>query len=332
MQVPNLPLPSDSFHIAFCVDNNYFRSMGATIASILAQNPTRHFTFHVFAFAFPEDHARRLREFESDPRVKIAFHLLDTNTFEKFSGHVKSSYISLSTFSRLVVPGILKDVTDRVLYLDADILCTGSLDELASMDLSDTIALVVSDVGWKTGTLPDGRYNVLKLQHKEYFNAGVVFINIKKWEENQVSTEAIDALVKRGKELTFNDQDALNIVLNGRVRYIDKKWNYIYSMIADLKGGRTTVSSLGDAALVHFAGAIKPWNNWCRHEAAAIFKKYHALSPWHDTPLDEHPVNYKEMRIFARFLRAKGETLKSARWYASYLRKSIGRKIPARSS
>lgn len=329
---PDVALPKarvtqkHSFHIAFCVDNHYFRSMGATIASIAANNPGRHFTFHVFAFSLTHDQRRRLRKLEENKNIAVVPHVIDRSIFNEFSELVQSSYISLSTFTRLIVPSLLKNFSDQVLYLDADMLCVGSIDELAAMDISDTIALVISDVGWTTRGVADGRYTTLNLPHKEYFNAGVIYINIKKWEENRISNAAIEALLKYGKKLEFNDQDALNIVLNGRARYIDKKWNYIYSLIADLKQGKLAMDSTGDAVFIHFAGAIKPWNDWSTHNAREMFKKYHALSPWSDMSLDQAPLNYKEMRIFARLLLKQGQIDSGVRWYAKYLFKSFARK------
>lgn len=316
-----------SFHIAFCVDNHYFRSMGATIASVIANNPGRRFTFHVFAFSITPEQTRRMQEFEKNPDIRMVPHVVDPAIFREFSDMIQSSYLSLSTFTRLIIPSALKDQTDRVLYLDADMLCVGSVDELAAMDISDTIALVIPDVGWTTNNQPDGRYSVLNLKHKQYFNAGVIYINIPLWEQNRISETAIQTLLADSKKLAFNDQDALNIVLDGRARYIAVKWNYIYSMIADLKQGKLQMASVGDAVFIHFAGAIKPWNDWSGHNARDMFKHYHALSPWRDMALDQAPLNYKEMRICSRSLMKQGRYLEGLRWYVRYLWTSLAGKF-----
>lgn len=318
---------NSSFHIAFCVDNHYFRSMGATIASIIANNPDRHFTFHVFTFAISDDQRQRLGKFEEYENISICVHVVDSAIFREFAEMIQSSYYSLSTFTRLIIPSVLKTITEKVLYLDADMLCVGNVDELAAMDISDTNALVISDVGWKISGSLDGRYTVLNLKNKQYFNAGVIYINIQKWEENHVSEEAIQTLLKHGKKLAFNDQDALNIVLDGRARYIGIKWNHIYSLIADLKQGKLKMGPVGDAVFIHFAGAIKPWNDWSQHDSRDLFNKYHALSPWSDIPLDQAPLNHKEMRICSRSLINQGRILDGLRWYFKYVLSSLERKL-----
>ncbi|WDZ95089.1 glycosyltransferase [Herbaspirillum sp. WKF16] len=317
----------DAFHIAFCVDNHYFRAMGAMIASIIAHNPRRRFVFHVFAFHVSEDNARRMKEIELNPDIQVVPHVVDPSLFQGFADMIASSYYSLSTFTRLIVPSVLKDVTDRVFYLDADMLCIGSLDELAAMDLEDTVALVVEDVGWSTPEGRDGRYSVLGMKARHYFNAGILYINIHEWEKHRISETAIELLLSNREKLTFNDQDALNIVLEGRVRYIPIKWNYIYSMIADLKRGKLSMDAVGDAVILHFAGLIKPWNDWSGHVARELYLRYHALSAWRDTPLDTAPLNHKEMRIHSRSLMKRGRIALGLYWYLRFAQAALARKL-----
>jgi UDP-glucose:(glucosyl)LPS alpha-1,3-glucosyltransferase len=123
-------------------------------------------------------------------------------------------------------------------------------------------------------------------------------------------------------------------VLDCKVRYIAVKWNYIYSMIADLKRGKLTMDSVGDAVLIHYAGLIKPWNDWSGHQAREQFAKYHALSAWSDVPLDQAPLNHKEMRIHARSLFKRGHRLEAIYWFfahiASIVRKKLKNKTASR--
>lgn len=319
--------PEASFHIAFCVDHHYFRSMGATIASIIAHNPSQHFTFHIFAFAISDAQRQRLAIMERHPHIRVCPHVVDPTRFSEFSDMLASSYYSLSTFTRLVIPSMLKELTNRVLYLDADILCIGSIDELVAMDNHDTIACVISDVGWTTKTGKDGRYRTLKLNNPQYFNAGVIDINIPLWEHHNISEAAIHTLLHTEQQLDFNDQDALNIVLDGRARYIPVKWNYIYGMITDLKRGKLHMVPVGDAVFIHFAGAIKPWNDWSGHAARNLFARYHAMSAWHDLPLDQEPMNYKEMRICSRLRLRQGRLISSVAWHCRYLIRSIEKRV-----
>lgn len=305
-----------TFHIAFCVDNHYFRSMGATITSLIENNPDVHFVFHIFAFAVSDEHRRRLRQLENKFDISIRIHLIDPAVFREFAHFTQSSYYSPSIFSRLLIPTILQGTTDRVLYLDADILCVGNITELMDMDISDTVAVVVPDAEATTRR----RCAELRLKQQAYFNSGVMYMNIDLWMANKITESTIDALLRNGEKFRFPDQDALNVVLEGRARFVDKKWNYLHGLIGDLEQGRWKMRLTGDAVFIHFAGAVKPWSNWIQHESRDLFAKYHALSAWSDMPLDEVPVNYKEMRMHSRFLLRQGRVIESLRWYWKYMR------------
>lgn len=57
-----------------------------------------------------------------------------------------------------------------------------------------------------------------------YFNAGVMFINTSEWKKNNITQKALE-MINSGKVYRYADQDVLNILLNGRVHYLDKKYN-----------------------------------------------------------------------------------------------------------
>lgn len=306
-----------SFHIAFCVDNNYFRAMGGTIASIIDNNPGQHFTFHVLAFDAAEDHQRRLKQLEQQYPVSTRLHVLDLNSFTQFSHFIDHSHYSLSIFARLAIPTVLQDLTARVLYLDADILCVGKLDEMTDMDISQDIAVVVPDA---PVTL-QRRVAALGLKHQQYFNSGVMLINIPQWLSADITKQTLDTLLEDRPDMRFPDQDALNIVLDGRARYISPRWNYLYDLIHDLNVSKFALRPVGKAVFIHFAGAVKPWTDWSGHDARHLFRKYLLLSPWADMPLDAEPRNSKEMRMHSRFMYRQGRPLESLKWYIRYLRK-----------
>lgn len=84
---------------------------------------------------------------------------------------------------------------------------------------------------------------------------------------------------------------------------------------------------VGDAVFIHFAGAIKPWNDWSGHAARNLFARYHAMSAWHDLPLDQEPMNYKEMRICSRLRLRQGRLISSVAWHCRYLIRSIEKRV-----
>ncbi|MFJ3058828.1 glycosyltransferase family 8 protein [Herbaspirillum sp. NPDC087042] len=306
----------EAFHIVFCVDDRYFRCMGATIASIIEHNPQRHFTFHVLATKVSEHNRQLFEGLRARPGIEACIHLLDPRMFERFEQYTRSSYYSSAIFARLVIPEVLGAFTDRVLYLDADILCVGSIDALADMNLDEDIVAVVPDAKATT----ERRVAALQLKHGKYFNSGMLYINIPRWQEAGISRQTIDAILQQGERFRFPDQDALNVVLDGRARYIDIRWNYLYGLVGDLEGNRPALDiAPGAATFIHFAGSVKPWGAWCEHDSVKLFEHYHRQSAWSALPLDMEPQNYKEARMHSRFLWARGKRMQSLQWYMRYL-------------
>lgn len=304
-----------SFHIAFCVDNNYFHALGGAVMSIIMHNIRQHFTFHIFTLEISQENYLCLRQFEKMYFIHIKLHKLDKILFSKFSYLINNSHYSLSIFTRLVIPTILHGQIKRILYLDADILCVNNIDDLINLDISSDIIVVVKD----TPVTMRRRIKALKLKHKTYFNGGFMFININYWINHDITKLALNTLLSKKINMRFNDQDALNIVLNGKARFISPVWNYLYSLIQDLEMNKFIINSLHNVIFIHFAGIIKPWSIWSKHNALILFQKYLSLSPWADMKFDSEPENTKEMRIYSRCMLRQGYFLKSVKWYLKYL-------------
>lgn len=99
---------------------------------------------------------------------------------------------------------------DKLIYLDADTMCHMSLEEFAKVDISNAEIGVCLDYM--------GRFWV----KKDYFNAGVLYINMKKVKETNLFEKAIDLL--KTTKYFFSDQTALYKASTSRV-YMPMRFN-----------------------------------------------------------------------------------------------------------
>ncbi|MEU1844731.1 glycosyltransferase family 8 protein [Micromonospora sediminicola] len=170
------------------------------------------------------------------------------------------SYLSAAMYLRLLIPHALPPDVHRLVYLDSDVLCTGSLAELRDLDLAGAPLGAVRDAFTRrlidTGGLPGiyGRYHDLDAQ-APYLNSGVLLIDVPRWKALDVTAKALDYVARHADESRFPDQDALNHAVYGRWTRMPKRWNHMMAWRLDPRvGGNVT-----DASVIHFAGPVKPW-------------------------------------------------------------------------
>lgn len=307
------PVKAEPVHVVFGVDAGYYRGMGVAIVSVVNNNPGRQFVFHVFAFTASDADRRRLQALERQIGMPVRVHLLAAESLQAFRQFPCFSQHSLGTFIRLLIPGRMRGIASTVLYLDADLLCFGALDDLLATDVSDVIAAAAAD---EALTTVNTQVASLGLRHRRYFNAGVMLINVEQWVAHNVENSTLEILSSR--PLRFADQDALNISLDGHTRYVEDRWNHRYHLVDYLMRGDTRLNLPGAPALVHFTGPVKPWQDWCLHEARQIFVDLQATTPWADVALDP-PRTPRELKLFSKFLVRQQRPLEGVFWHIKYL-------------
>jgi len=178
--------------------------------------------------------------------------------FERFS----TAYVPMA-YARLLLPHIFSDHVTKVLYLDVDVLVLNELGPIWEIDLDGAAFGAVVDThsqehskrlrldGYRDANMP-GASDVCR--PCEYFNSGVLLIDLPRWKQERVSERAMQYLAQH-PEAMLPDQDALNVVYAGLWKPLDFRWNWQQH---DLKG-YSQMPQGGLPAIVHFAGRRKPW-------------------------------------------------------------------------
>ncbi|MFQ3418521.1 lipopolysaccharide 3-alpha-galactosyltransferase, partial [Escherichia coli] len=205
-----------------------------------------------------------------------------------------------ATYFRFIIADYFYHKHEKILYLDADIACKGSIKELLDYQFStNEIAAVVAerDVEWW-----QNRASVLTTPQlaSGYFNAGFLLINIDEWNLNNISSKAIEMLRDPDwvSKITHLDQDVLNVLLNGKVKFISEKYNTRYSINYELKD-KVDNPVNDDTVFIHYVGPTKPWHEWADYPVSRSFLIAKAASPWSKEDLLK-PVNSNQYRYCAK--------------------------------
>jgi lipopolysaccharide biosynthesis glycosyltransferase len=301
----SLATSASAFHIALGIDENYARCMGVLLVSLLAANPDTPLIFHVFTESIKPEDLQRISSLTENRRTTITLYYINKSALAELPA---SGHYSTAVYYRIVMPSILGSLTDRVLYLDSDIICLGSLSGLAGLDLNDRAVAAVQDVQ----RVVVEKVSELKLQSQFYFNSGVMLIDIAKWNEADISSRVLQVLAGNKTGFSLVDQDALNIVLDGNVLPLPPIWNQVYDL------GQMTHDPVAGTIFLHYTGAVKPWRLSGRHRLSNWYRNFENASPWAGSPLLA-PTVYKEMEIYARLALKSGDLPTASVWYWKYL-------------
>ena len=195
--------------ICLSADNNYAKYMATTIISILKNSmEDEEIVFHLLDGGISDENKDKLLSLKSVKNCEMYFYIPDIKKYEEWYSKGNYKEWSPAAFYRLSIPSIIPNV-DKILYLDCDIIVNLSLRELFEIDIENYYALVCREH--------------LK---SDYFNSGVLMINNKLWRESNIEKVFYDYFYKNYKDYKLPDQDLLNDVLKGKVKIIDKKWNF----------------------------------------------------------------------------------------------------------
>ncbi|EMB4324134.1 lipopolysaccharide 3-alpha-galactosyltransferase [Pluralibacter gergoviae] len=283
-------------HVAWGIDQNFLFGCGVSITSILQHNPAMAFVFHVFIDAISDADARRFAELADRYQTTVEIHIVNCERLKAFP---TTKNWSVAMYFRFVIGDYFIGRQEKILYLDADIVCKGDIRGLAEADLMDCVAGAVAerDAAWWAIRADSLDCPALA---QGYFNSGVLLIDIRRWQSEHVSGKAMEMLSDSAitRRLSYMDQDILNMILLGKVRFLDGKYNTQFSLNYELKP-RFVSPITAETVLIHYVGPTKPWHAWACYPSAQPFMAAKAASPWQAVPLMK-PGNSNYARYCAK--------------------------------
>jgi lipopolysaccharide biosynthesis glycosyltransferase len=180
-----------------------------------------------------------------------------------------------ANYARLVIPDVLPDAR-QVLYLDADLIILDDLKPLLRTQLSNgqPLGAVRDPVNPTLGlgrALPGWQHLGLSPQ-REYFNSGVLLLDLATCGRDGVFERAWRAVSENPQMLRMWDQDALNLAAADNWHRLPARWNtaplsalsrtpWIRYRAESLVPLADLIRAEDDAAIMHYITPSKPWRN-----------------------------------------------------------------------
>ena len=177
-----------------------------------------------------------------------------------------SGHVNRAAYLRLLIPELVPENVNRVIYLDTDLVVLDDIQELWEMDLEGKPLGAVPDLGiLASSRMRRQKEETLGIEEGElYFNSGVMVMDLKAWRENQYGPQVIRC-VEEGN-FRHHDQDGLNKVFQDNWKPLPLRWNVIPPVftlpVKVLKKSRwrnLALEALERPGVFHWAGRYKPW-------------------------------------------------------------------------
>lgn len=273
---PNEYLPAfskNNIAIALAA-NDYFVPYTATLLQSLLENSSDIYSYDILILNqnITEQNKLLLKNiFEQHTNFSLRF--VDPSGLIYNYNFYTHGHFSMETYYRLVLPELFP-AYEKMLYLDSDMIIQADVAELYREDVGGYLLAASHDAdtaGLYNGYEEGKKYytdHILKLKEPyQYFQAGVLLINLDEFRKHFTTEEILKFTVSQKWELL--DQDVLNKLCEGRVKYIDMAWN----VMVDYGGIRQKeiislapkwlndmyLNARKEPKIIHYAGPEKPW-------------------------------------------------------------------------
>ncbi len=252
-----------SYCFVYASDHKFVFMCAVSIASVLGKKRKKDsYTIHILSDGSIEENDRKIfsiLETQYD-NASIMIHDFSNEVLDKAC--FVNPYYNKMTLYRLVLPNMLEDI-DKCVYLDSDTLVCGDIAELFSIDLNDFYLAAVRDSDIEK-VVYDNKGN---LDLKDYFNAGVLVLNLDKLRKDGMEKKFLESV---GEKWQFNDQDILNKFCKNKVKFLDGKFNQFSYSVND-KEQPVVMHYLGEPGMRPWEYLYaKKWEKWWN--VASIFK------------------------------------------------------------
>ena len=257
-----MTLKNRQINILISIDDNYIEHALNLIYSISINNKTYINLYLIYGDELSVTSIKIIKDF----LPKNNYGKLVTIYFDKKDNNLPKTidYISITTYFRLFAPFLIKNKIDRILYLDCDIICNGSIIKFYQTNFDDNI--IVACPNMLPPNLSEwGKRNNIRIglsRDYTYINTGVLLINIDKYKKFITAKQIYNFINKISNILLFQDQDVINMLFHNKIKIADNKYNY------QINPSKTIPQN---PKLIHYSEKLKPWNNNYNSPEKAIF-------------------------------------------------------------
>lgn len=243
--------------IFFSVDDAYIPFLAVAIQSLKDKSSKEYkYAIKVLYTNITEENKNEIMKYSED-NIEIEFVNVQKQLERLKDKLLVRDYYSNATYYRILIPNMYKQY-DKAIYLDADIIILEDVAKLYNTDMEDALLAGVPEPWFE-------EYKEFQVyaeriigvsSYKKYINVGVILMNLKELR-NMNFEDVFLHLLDVVKYTFLQDEDYLNRICKGRIKYLEPEWNvsgYLYDK--------------SNPKIIHYT-IFKPW-----HKKDMLNKEY----------------------------------------------------------
>lgn len=263
--------------IMFCFDTNYVIPAAVAFYSLLEHaNKEYKYIFYVLHTDISKDQQKKLREtlvsFEDIYQLKF---INMENKLEDLWNKINSKvHFTKEVLYKLLVASLFPQ-HDKIIVSDVDVVFLRDIsDSYFSFDAK-------KDDYYMAGVKPIGYLKKFNTVYKDNFTeeeielmngncGGYIVFNLYKIREDKLEEEFLDYIEKYADKIIYPEQDVLNIVTKGKIKYLDLNYvtcTYMWDFYAnpedldsdDNYSKKELLDAMNNPVQLHYASTEKPW-------------------------------------------------------------------------
>ena len=254
--------------VVFACDNKYAQHLSCAIASLLKNKGEEDIEIFILTDWLSKKNVDKINSLTGIAPCKINYITINNNTLFKGDMPKTVKHISISTYYRFLLQELFPN-TDKLIYLDCDLNVLTSLTNLYNTDISNYYLAAVTD--------NSADECIKRLNIEQYFNAGVLLINLKKFREDNIQEKLFKYADDNYEKIVYGDQDVLNAVCSKKILPLDKEWN---AQICKTTNNTNWTKIAESAHIIHYISGLKPWKRKYGLPYKSIYLEYLKLTPW----------------------------------------------------
>jgi len=234
--------------VALPSDQNYYPGLLVTVYSI-AKRASRTFKLrlHILDGGICDTDFERMEEAACAVNSNVQFvrhkvYELDYSAFPLWKGN-RMAYV------RMALPTLLPDL-DFVLYVDSDMLWLADITELWELRNDCVLLQAVRDTRGLPREIPWFDQHKIPLFQSNYFNNGLLLMNLRRFREEGV-IEKVSRFLNKNTDVVFADQSGFNAILGEHVRLLPPHWDLFALDIPN--------TDLKCPLVIHYVAGTTPW-------------------------------------------------------------------------